>query len=54
MVGCEHNVERVIIYPRPQERNKKLMITSGGAIRFVCPHGCEDVCLEVVGRDVRG
>lgn len=52
--GCEHNLEREIIYPKSEKiyvtgRKKpfRLSTPAGSTIIFKCPYGCPDVAVLI-------
>jgi len=56
--GCAHNDERTILYsPSAVDGGGKLVLVPGDTIRFICPHGCPDIKVDVkrtIERDILG
>jgi len=53
MKGCQHNAQRIIYYASQTDKhnNGYPSFQSGDAITLRCPMGCDDLHIQVKGRD---
>lgn len=53
MIGCTHNLERQIVFGKPNGGNPEgqFSASEGDVLTLHCPHGCPDITISLQPRE---